>query len=117
MAGTCVECKDGTTSWERLTYLKENNPDEVSEYAATKSLLNTPAFLWWAPHILKKRSILIAAVTKSYHKRTHKFGIKVHKSWDYCVRLDKENEKTIWQDAVRKEMKNVRIAFKILNGE
>jgi hypothetical protein len=33
------------------------------------------------------------------------------------VRLDKENDNTIWQDAVRKEMKNVRISFKILNGE
>jgi hypothetical protein len=34
-----------------------------------------------------------------------------------CVKLDKENDNTLWQDAVRKEMKNVRIAFKILNGE
>jgi hypothetical protein len=33
------------------------------------------------------------------------------------VRLDKENDNTLWKDAVRKEMKNVRIAFKILNGE
>jgi hypothetical protein len=33
------------------------------------------------------------------------------------VRLDKENDNTLWQDAVRKEMKNVLIAFKILNGE
>jgi hypothetical protein len=56
-------------------------------------------------------------VTKRYHKRTHKFGIEVPKSWDDCVKLDKENYNTIWQDAVRKEMKNVRIAFKILNGE
>jgi hypothetical protein len=33
------------------------------------------------------------------------------------VILDKENENTLWQDALRKEMKNVRIAFKILNVE
>jgi hypothetical protein len=33
------------------------------------------------------------------------------------VKLDKENDNTLWQDAVRKEMKNVRIVFKILNGE
>jgi hypothetical protein len=36
---------------------------------------------------------------------------------NYCVKLDKENDNTLWQDAVRKEMNNVRIAFKILNGE
>jgi hypothetical protein len=33
------------------------------------------------------------------------------------VRLDKENDNTIWQDVVRKEMKNVIIAFNIINGE
>jgi hypothetical protein len=113
----CVEWKDGTTSWERLADLKESNPVEVAEYAATKNLLNTPAFVCWAPHVLQKCTRIIAAVTKRYHKRTHKFGIEVPKSWDDCVKLDKENDNTLWQDAVRMEMKNVRIAFKILNGE
>jgi hypothetical protein len=113
----CVEWKDGTTSWERLADLKESNPVEVAEYAAAKSLLDTPVFVWWAPHVLKKRSRISAAVTKHYHKRTHKFGIEVPKSWDDCVRLDKENDNTLWQDTVRKEMNNVRIPFKILNGE
>jgi hypothetical protein len=80
-------------------------------------LLDTPDFTWWAPHVLQKLTRIIDAVTKRYHKRTHKFGIEVPKSWDDCVRLDKENGNTLWQDAARKEMKNVRISFKILNGE
>jgi hypothetical protein len=69
------------------------------------------------PHVQKKRTRIIAAVTKGNHKWTHKFGIEVPKSWDDCVRLDKENDNTLWQDAVSKEMNNVRISFKILNGE
>jgi hypothetical protein len=69
------------------------------------------------PHVLEKCSRIIAAATKRYHKCTHKFGIEVPKSWDDCVRLDKENDNTLWQDEVRKEMKNVRIALKILNGD
>jgi hypothetical protein len=89
----CVEWKDGTTSWERLADLKESNP------------------------VLQKRTRIISDVTNHYHKRTHKFGIEVSKSWDDCVKLDKENDNNLWQDAVRKEMKNVRVAFKILNGE
>jgi hypothetical protein len=67
--------------------------------------------------VLQKRTKIIADVTKRYHKRTHKFGIQVPKNWDDCTRLDKGNDSTLWQDAARKEMKNVRIAFKILNGE
>jgi hypothetical protein len=34
----CVEWKDGTTSWERITDLKESNPVEVAEYAVGKNL-------------------------------------------------------------------------------
>jgi hypothetical protein len=67
--------------------------------------------------VLKKRSRIIAAVTKRYHKRTNKFVIVVKRSWDDCVILDKENGNTLWQDAVRKYMKNVRISFQILNGD
>jgi hypothetical protein len=101
----CVEWKDGNTSWERLEDIKESNPVEFDEYAASKSLLNTPDFVWWAPLVLKKRSRIIANVTKCYHKRTHKFGIEVPKNWDDFVRLDKKNDNTIWQDSVRKEIK------------
>jgi hypothetical protein len=67
-------------------------------------LLDTPDFIWWAPHVLKKHTRIIADVTKRNHKRTHKFGIEVPKSWDDSVRLDKDNDNTLWQDAVRKEM-------------
>jgi hypothetical protein len=67
--------------------------------------------------VLKKRICIIADVTKRYHKRTHKFGIEVPKSWDDCVRLDKENDNTLWQDSVRKEMNNDRISFQILNDD
>jgi hypothetical protein len=46
----CVEWKDGTKIWDRLADLKESNPNEVAEYAATKSLIYTPGFIW-CPHI------------------------------------------------------------------
>jgi hypothetical protein len=42
----CVDWKDGTTSQERLADLKESSPVEVDEYAASKSLLDTPYFFW-----------------------------------------------------------------------
>jgi hypothetical protein len=84
----CVEWKDETTPWERLADLKEINPVEVAEYAATKNLHDESVFAWWVPHVLKKRNIIIAAVTKRYHKRTHKCGIQVPKTWDEAVKLD-----------------------------
>jgi hypothetical protein len=100
-----------------LADLKDSNPVEVAEYAATKNVHDQPDFDWWVPHVLKKWNIIIAAVTKRYHKRIHKFGIQVPKTCDEAVKLDKENGNTLWQDAIRKDMNNVRIAFKVLNGE
>jgi hypothetical protein len=97
----CLEWKDGTTIWELLAYLKEINPVEVAEYAVVRKFLDA------IPYFLKKRSCIITDLTKQYHKQTHKFGIEVPKSWDDCVRLDKENFNTLCQDAVRKEMNNV----------
>lgn len=114
----CVEWKDGSTSWERLADLKESNPVEVAEYAVSKGIQDEPAFLWWVPYTLKRRDRIIAAVNKRYHKHTHKFGIEVPKTMADAIAIDKRNGNTLWQDAIRKEMNNVRVAFKILeDGE
>ena len=45
----------------------------------------------------------------------NKFGIEIPKTFDECARLDKANGNTLWQDAVRDEMKKVYIAFRKLN--
>lgn len=42
----CIEWKDGTTSWEPLSTLKESNPVEVAEYAIAHDLVDEPAFSW-----------------------------------------------------------------------
>jgi hypothetical protein len=89
----CVEWKDGTTIWERLADLKERNPVEVAEYAVAKNLLDAPAFVWWAPHVLKKIIISIAAVEKWYHKLTHKFGIETPHAITYASVVSRESVK------------------------
>jgi hypothetical protein len=111
----CVEWKDGSTSWERLANLKESNPVEVAEYATTHGKENEPAFLWWVPYTLRRRNRIIAAVNNRYHKRTHKFGIMVPKTFEDCLRIDRENGDTKWQDAMRKEMRKVKVAFQVLD--
>jgi hypothetical protein len=91
----CVEYKDGTTCWDRLTDLREINTVEVAEYAVSKNLYDVHDFVRWVPYVRKKRIHVIADVTNIYHKLTHKFGIEVPKSWVDCVRLDKDNGNTL----------------------
>ena len=58
----CVEWKDGTTTWEKLSDLKESYPIQVAEYAMAQGIDHEPAFGWWVPYILKKRDRILAAV-------------------------------------------------------
>ena len=111
----CVLWKDGSTSWERLADLKESYPVEVAEYATRTEIDDQPAFSWWTRRVLKKRDRIIAAVNKRYHKRTHKFGIEVPKTVQRALEIDKENGNTFWQDAIEKELSNVRVAFKVVD--
>ena len=113
----CVQWRDGSTSWEKLADLKESHPVPVAEYAHSQSLMREPAFNWWAPHVLKKREAIISLVKKRnarYLKKHEKFGIRLPKSVKEAIAIDKESRNTYWQDAIAKEMKNVKPAFKIL---
>ena len=67
--------------------------------------------------MLRKREHINALVKKrSTHflKKTHKFGIEVPQSVAEADALDKKNGNTLWADSIAKEMKNVKIVFKIL---
>jgi hypothetical protein len=89
----------------------------VAEYAASNKPISQPAFAWWVPYTLKKRNIIIAKVNTRYLKRTHKFGIEVPKSVEHAMRLDKKNNNNLWETTIGKEMKEVKVAFKILGTD
>ena len=110
----CIEWKDKSASWERLSDMKESYPVEVTEYAEAVGISDEPAFSWWTTHVLKNRQRIIAAVNKRYHKLTNKFGIKVPKTVEEALALDKENGNDLWWKAIQKEMRAVKVAFKIL---
>ena len=50
-----------------------------------------------------------------YQKKTHKYGIELPKTVKEAYALDDANGNTFWTDAIAKELKNVKIAFDILD--
>ncbi len=106
--------KDGTTFWIPLKDMKEANPLEVAEYASHYNLTSHPVFAWWVPHTLKREERIIKQVNHRLAKKQYKFGIKVPNSVDEALLLDKENHNTLWSDAIQKELKNVLVAFRLL---
>ena len=48
-------------------------------------------------------------------KKNIKFGIRVPKTVNEAMRLDKENGNHLWRYGIAKEIDGVMIAFKLLN--
>ena len=107
--------KGGTEQWIPLKDIKESNPVEVAEFAKSRGIADEPAFNWWVPFTLKKRDRIIASVNSRVKRATHKYGVEIPNTLEQSVKLDEKNGNTLWQDAVKKEMYNVSVAFQILD--
>ena len=51
-----VSWKDGSRSWLPMKDLKESHPIDVAEYAISRKIEMEPAFAWWIPRVMKKKS-------------------------------------------------------------
>ena len=58
----CCQWKDGLTSWEKLSELKESYPIKMTKYAVVQEIDHKATFNWWVPHVLKKRDGIISLV-------------------------------------------------------
>jgi hypothetical protein len=103
--------KDGSTNWVALKDTKQSYPIQLAEYAIANRIDDEPAFAWWVSSVMRKREQILAKVKSKYWQRTHKFGLRIPKSVDEALAIDKSNGDTQWWDAICKEMKNVRPAF------
>jgi hypothetical protein len=111
-----VQWRDGTVSWEKLTDLKASNPVEVAEYAVANRLVEEPAFKWWVPHVIRRRNRIISKVKSRYWKTTHKFGIRLPKTVEEALEIDRITNTDFWKSAINKEMAKVKIAWATHDG-
>ena len=107
---------DHSTSWLPLSTIKESNPIQLAEFAVANDLAQEPAFRWWIYKVLKKRDRIINKARRC-RKSKMKFGVEVLTTVPEAVALDKKNGNTLWQDAIKKEMKNSRMAFHFLGKD
>ena len=113
----CVRWKNGDSQWIPLKDMKESNPIELAEYAHANNLAEEPAFAWWVPYTIRKRNRILKAMQKRYYRTTQKYGVELPHSLKRAFEIDNETGTTFWQDALAKEMKGVRKAFKILEED
>jgi ribosomal protein L31E len=90
-----------------------SNPVEVTEYAVANHLVEEPAFKWWVPHVIKRRNRIISKVKLRYWKTTHKFGIRLPKSVEEALKIDRTTNMDLWRKAINKELSRVKVAWKM----
>ena len=109
-----AEWKDGSVGRIELEHFRRSYAVELAEYAVAVGIDKEPAFVWWVSNTLKTRNRVLSKVKANakYWRTSHKFGIELPHSVEEAYKLDDENKNTYWHDAIEKEMKKVRVAFK-----
>jgi hypothetical protein len=99
-----------------LKDLKASNPVEVAEYDVANRLIEEPAFKWWVPHVIRCRNRIISKVKSRYWKMRHKFGIRLPKTVQEALEIDRAMNTDFWRKAINKEMAKVKVAWATHDG-
>jgi hypothetical protein len=108
--------KGGHHEMVQLKTLKESNAIELAEYAVAHRLVEEPAFKWWVPHVLKRRNRIISKIKSRYWRTTHKFGIRLPKTVEEALEIDRQTGTDYWYKAINKEMSKVKVAWEAKEG-
>ena len=91
-----IQWKDGSSSWERLSDLKECMPVDTADYAFAHGLEKETAFSWWVTFVNKTRNRIIKKIKTRFWKKTHKFGIRIPRSIKDALEIDRLNGNDYW---------------------
>jgi hypothetical protein len=110
-----VEWRDGGAAWIELKTMKELNAVEVAEYALENQISHEPAFDWWVHDMIRRKKRLIKLSQTRFLRPQYKYGINVPRNIKEAIKFNLENANKFWEEAaIVKEMKNVRVAFRVL---
>jgi hypothetical protein len=109
-----VEWCDGGTAWIKMKTMKESNAVEVAKYALSNQISHEPAFDRWFHDVIRRKKRLIKLPQTRLFRPQYKYGIYVPRNIEEVNKFDLENGNKFWEIVIAKEMKNVRVAFKLL---
>ena len=64
--------------------------------------------------MVTKRNKIISAVASRVWKKNMKYGMKITTSITEAYDIDKETGNTLWRNVIKRKMKNVSVAFEVL---
>ena len=91
-----------------------SNPIGVAEVAIAFKHDREYSFNWWVQKAISKHDRLIGELQVARCcKGKMKFGVDIPSTVKEAVSLDEAKRKTLWQDAIKLDMKNSTFAFKL----
>ena len=94
--------------------MKEAHLVDLAQFSKACDIAGEPSFAWWILYTLPKQGVILSKVKACIHKTTHKYGIKMPANIDHANKLNRENNNTLWRDALAKEMTDIGIDFELL---
>ena len=82
--------KEESTDFIQLKDIKNSKPFEVAEYVVANLIPEDPAFSWWVSMALRRQNKIISKFKSKYWRKTHKFGIRLTKTVEEALIIDKE---------------------------
>ena len=108
--------KDGSVDWIPLKNLKQSNPVGMSEYSVKNEISDELSFNCWIKDTVRHRDSIMYKVKSKYWRTSHNFGIWVSKKVKETYYIYRQSGTDFWTKDIAKEMTNVRILFKKLDG-
>ncbi len=100
--------EDGSETWEPLSVIFADDPITVSRYAWNEDLLDTPGWKRCRPYaksVKQMNRLFIQSKLRSQRTATRiKFGVRVPRTYQQAMELDRQNGNKLWATAIQTEM-------------
>ena len=96
--------------------MKESYLIQTAQYARDRAPLRRTGFCLVGKACPEKAHSTLSKVKSKYWETTHIYGIRIPKSVQEPIAIDKENGDTKWTDYIRKEMMVIRGAMEEHDG-
>jgi hypothetical protein len=107
-----VQWEDGSETYEPLTLIIKDDPVTCARYALDQDLLEVPG--WKQLKRIATREKLLKRMLKQSRLQSqrrsirYKFGVQVPRTYKEALELDAKNGNTFWQEAVTREMDQIK---------
>ena len=107
-----IDWDDGTQTWEPLHLMGKYDEITIAKYAQDNDLLNKPGWKFLRGTAKRQRLLHVALNAikrrKDPNQICYKFGVRLPRNYPEALQLDKENGNTLWEDAVKLELKQIQ---------